>query len=161
MKITKDAVVKMHFSVMDDEQNTIDNTYDGEPLEIIAGHGYLVPGLEVAIADKQASDTFSVTIEPEQGYGERHDNLTQVVEKSMFEGMDIDVGMQFRATTDEGEHTVIIIGIEGDEVVIDGNHPLSGLTLTFDVEIVDVREATPEELEHGHVHTEGGSGHDH
>lgn len=161
MKITKDAVIKMHFSVMDDEQNTIDNTYDGEPLEIISGHGYLVPGLEAAIADKKAGDTFSVTIEPEQGYGERHDNLTQVVNKSMFEGMNIDVGMQFRATTDEGEHTVIIIGIEGDEVVIDGNHPLSGLTLTFDVEIVDVREATAEELEHGHVHTESGCGQQH
>jgi FKBP-type peptidyl-prolyl cis-trans isomerase SlyD len=161
MKITKDAVVKMHFSVMDDEQNTIDNTYDGEPLEIIAGHGYLVEGLEAAIADKQAGDTFSVTVTPEQGYGERHDELTQVVEKSMFDGMDIDVGMQFRATTDDGERTVIIIGIEGDEVVIDGNHPLSGLTLKFDVEIVDVREATADELEHGHVHGAGGCGHEH
>ena len=131
---------------MDSEQNTIDNTYDGDPLEIIAGHGYLVPGLEEAILDKQAGDTFSITVEPEQGYGERHDNLTQVVEKSMFEGMDIDVGMQFRATTDEGDRTVIIIGIEDDEVVIDGNHPLSGLTLTFDVEIIDVREAKAGEL---------------
>ena len=79
----------------------------------------------------------------------------------MFEGMDVEVGMSFRATTPEGEQSVIIIETSDDEVVVDGNHPLAGIPLTFDVEVVDVRDATAEELEHGHAHAPGGCGHDH
>ncbi|KZN52508.1 FKBP-type peptidyl-prolyl cis-trans isomerase [Pseudoalteromonas luteoviolacea] len=161
MKIAQNAVVKMHYAVLDDDQNTIDNTFDEEPLEFIIGTGFLIEGLENALIDKQAGDKISVTVKPEEGYGERNDNLTQAVPKSMFEGIDVEVGMQFRATTDEGEQAVIVIGVEDDEVIVDGNHPLSGLTLHFDVEILDVREATADELAHGHVHGAGGCGHDH
>ncbi|MCF6437953.1 peptidylprolyl isomerase [Pseudoalteromonas luteoviolacea] len=161
MKIAQNAVVKMHYAVLDDDQNTIDNTFDEEPLEFIIGTGFLIEGLENALIDKQAGDKISVTVKPEEGYGERNDNLTQAVPKSMFEGIDVEVGMQFRATTDEGEQAVIVIGVEDDEVIVDGNHPLSGLTLHFDVEILDVREATADELAHGHVHGTGGCGHDH
>ncbi|ESP93866.1 MULTISPECIES: FKBP-type peptidyl-prolyl cis-trans isomerase [Pseudoalteromonas] len=161
MKVAQNAVVKMHYAVLDDDQNTIDNTFDEDPLEFIIGTGYLIEGLENALIDKQAGDKISVTVKPEEGYGERNDSLTQAVPKSMFEGIDVEVGMQFRATTDEGEQAVIVIGVEGDEVIVDGNHPLSGLTLHFDVEILEVREATADELEHGHVHGAGGCGHDH
>ncbi|KID58415.1 peptidyl-prolyl cis-trans isomerase [Pseudoalteromonas luteoviolacea CPMOR-1] len=161
MKIAQNAVVKMHYAVLDDNENTIDNTFDEEPLEFIIGTGFLIEGLENALIDKQAGDKVSVTVKPEEGYGERNDNLTQAVPKSMFEGIDVEVGMQFRATTDEGEQAVIVIGVEGDEVIVDGNHPLSGLTLHFDVEILEVREATADELAHGHVHSPGGCGHDH
>ncbi|QTH72915.1 FKBP-type peptidyl-prolyl cis-trans isomerase [Pseudoalteromonas xiamenensis] len=161
MKIEQNSVVKLHYAVLDNEKNTIDNTFDEAPMEIIMGAGYLIPGLEEALIGKQVGDTFSVTVEPENGYGERYDNLTQAVPKSMFEGMEIEVGMQFRATTDEGDQLVVIIGIEGDDVIVDGNHPLSGITLNFDVEVIDVREATAEELEHGHVHGSGCCGHDH
>ncbi|MDK1289282.1 FKBP-type peptidyl-prolyl cis-trans isomerase [Pseudoalteromonas umbrosa] len=161
MKIAQNAVVKMHYAVLDDDQNTIDNTFDEEPLEFIIGTGFLIEGLENALIDKQAGDKISVTVQPEEGYGERNDNLTQAVPKSMFEGIEVEVGMQFRATTDEGEQAVIVIGVEDDEVIVDGNHPLSGLTLHFDVEILDVREATADELAHGHVHGTGGCGHDH
>ncbi|MBQ4836136.1 MULTISPECIES: FKBP-type peptidyl-prolyl cis-trans isomerase [Pseudoalteromonas] len=161
MKVAQNAVVKMHYAVLDDDQNTIDNTFDEDPLEFIIGTGFLIEGLENALIDKQAGDKVSVTVKPEEGYGERNDNLTQAVPKSMFEGIDVEVGMQFRATTDEGEQAVIVIGVEGDEVIVDGNHPLSGLTLHFDVEILEVREATADELEHGHVHGAGGCGHDH
>ncbi|WP_440055707.1 FKBP-type peptidyl-prolyl cis-trans isomerase [Pseudoalteromonas sp. T1lg65] len=161
MIIAPNSVVKLHYSVQDKDNNTIDSTFDEAPLEVIIGTGYLIPGLENALQGKKAGDTFSITVEPEEGYGERHDELTQAVPKSMFEGMEIEIGMQFRATTDEGDQVVVIIGIEEDDVIVDGNHPLSGITLAFDVEVVDVREATAEELAHGHVHSEGGCGHDH
>ncbi|MCG7533735.1 peptidylprolyl isomerase [Pseudoalteromonas sp. OOF1S-7] len=161
MKIAPNTVVKMHYAVLDNDDNSIDNTFDDEPLEFIVGTGYLISGLEEALMSKQAGDKFSVSVEPQNGYGERHDNLMQAVPKSMFEDIEVEVGMQFRATTDEGEQTVIVIGIEGDDVIVDGNHPLAGITLNFDVEILEVREATSEELEHGHVHSEGGCGHHH
>ncbi|TMP37927.1 FKBP-type peptidyl-prolyl cis-trans isomerase [Pseudoalteromonas rubra] len=161
MKIAPNTVVKMHYAVLDNDDNSIDNTFDDEPLEFIVGTGYLISGLEDALINKQAGDKLSVTVEPQNGYGERHDNLMQAVPKSMFEDMEVEVGMQFRATTDEGEQTVIVIGVEGEDVIVDGNHPLAGITLNFDVEILEVREATPEELAHGHVHSEGGCGHQH
>ena len=161
MIVAANKVVKMHYSVLDNDGNTIDNSFGGEPLIFIVGTGYLISGLENALQGKQAGDTLSVKVEPEEGYGERHDHLMQAVPKSMFEGMDVEVGMSFRATTPEGEQSVIIIETSDDEVVVDGNHPLAGIPLTFDVEVVDVRDATAEELEHGHAHTPGGCGHDH
>lgn len=161
MIIAANKVVKMHYSVMDNDKNSIDNSFDGEPLIFIFGTGYLIQGLEDALQGKEAGDTLSVTVPPEQGYGERHDELMQAVPKSMFEGMEIEVGMQFRASTDDGDQSVMIIDIQEDEVIVDGNNPLAGTTLNFDVEILEVRDATPEELEHGHVHGAGGCGHDH
>ena len=160
MIVAANKVVKMHYSVLDNNKNTIDNSF-GEPLVFIVGTGFLIPGLENALLGKEAGDTFSVTVEPEQGYGERHDDLMQAVPKSMFEGMEIEVGMQFRATTDAGDQSVMIIEIQDEDVIVDGNHPLSGITLHFDVEVLEVRDATEEELAHGHVHGEGGCGHSH
>ncbi|KTF15592.1 FKBP-type peptidyl-prolyl cis-trans isomerase [Pseudoalteromonas sp. H105] len=161
MIIAANKVVKMHYSVTDNDNNSIDNSFDGEPLIFIVGTGYLIPGLEDALQGKQAGDTLSVTVEPENGYGERHDELMQAVPKSMFENMEIEVGMQFRATTDDGDQSVMIIDIQEDEVIVDGNNPLAGITLKFDVEILEVRDATADELAHGHVHGEGGCGHEH
>ncbi|BDF95172.1 MULTISPECIES: FKBP-type peptidyl-prolyl cis-trans isomerase [Pseudoalteromonas] len=161
MIIAANKVVKMHYSVMDNDKNSIDNSFDGEPLIFIVGTGYLIQGLEDALQGKQAGDTLSVTVPPEQGYGERHDELMQAVPKSMFEGMEIEVGMQFRASTDDGDQSVMIIDIQEDEVIVDGNNPLAGITLNFDVEILEVRDATADELAHGHVHGAGGCGHDH
>ena len=161
MKVAANKVVKMHYSVMDNNDNTIDNSFDGEPLIFIVGTGYLIQGLEDALQGKEAGDTLSASIEPKDGYGERHDELMQAVPKSMFEGMEIEVGMQFRASTDDGDQSVMIIEIQDEEVIVDGNHPLSGITLNFDVEILEVRDATEEELAHGHVHGERGCGHDH
>ncbi|MDB2356297.1 MULTISPECIES: peptidylprolyl isomerase [unclassified Pseudoalteromonas] len=161
MIIAENKVVKMHYSVTDNDNNSIDNSFDGEPLVFIIGTGYLIPGLEDALQGKQAGDTLSVTVEPENGYGERHDELMQAVPKSMFEGMEIEVGMQFRATTDDGDQSVMIIDIQEDEVIVDGNNPLAGVTLKFDVEVLEVRDASADELAHGHVHGEGGCGHEH
>ncbi|CAM4097313.1 FKBP-type peptidyl-prolyl cis-trans isomerase [Pseudoalteromonas ostreae] len=161
MIVATNKVVKMHYSVMDNDKNSIDNSFDGEPLIFIVGTGYLIQGLEDALQGKKAGDTLSVTVPPEQGYGERHDDLMQAVPKSMFEGMEIEVGMQFRASTDDGDQSVMIIDIQEDEVIVDGNNPLAGITLNFDVEILEVRDATADELAHGHVHGDGGCGHDH
>ncbi|CAH9050673.1 FKBP-type peptidyl-prolyl cis-trans isomerase SlyD [Pseudoalteromonas sp. CIP111854] len=161
MKIAPNKVVRMHYSVLDNDNNTIDNSFDGEPLVFIVGTGYLISGLENALMDKQAGDKLSVTVEPKNGYGERHDDLMQAVPTSMFDGMEIEVGMQFRATTDDGDQMVMILDIQDEEVIVDANHPLSGITLNFDVEVLEVRDATEEEIAHGHVHGEGGCGHDH
>jgi len=158
MKISKNSVVVMHYAVSDTEGTLIDSSYDHQPMTIIQGTGYVMPGLEEALIDHQTGDKFEVTIACEQAYGERHDEYVQTVPKEILQGVeDLAVGTQLRATTDDGEQTVIVIDINDKEVTVDGNHPLSGIDLSFDVEILDVREATEEELAHGHIHSEGES----
>ena len=163
MKITNNSVVVMHYAVSDSDGTLIDSSYDHKPMAIIYGTGYLIPGLEDALENHQAGDKFEVSVEAEQAYGPRHDEYVQSVQKELLQGVeDIAVGSQLRASTDEGEQTVIVIDITDDVVTVDGNHPLAGLDLSFDVEILEVREATAEELEHGHIHAEGEScGHNH
>ncbi|OUS23526.1 peptidylprolyl isomerase [Thalassotalea sp. 42_200_T64] len=162
MKIANNKVVVMHYAVMDSEENLIDSSYDHQPLSFIQGSGFLIPGLESEMVDKEVGDKFIVDVDAENAYGQRHDGYVQTVSKSFFEGIDeLDVGMQLRAQTDDGEQTVIVIGMEDDEITVDGNHPLAGIDLKFDVEILEVRDATEDEISHGHVHTEGGCGHEH
>ncbi|GAB54446.1 FKBP-type peptidyl-prolyl cis-trans isomerase SlyD [Glaciecola punicea ACAM 611] len=159
MQIADNHVVTLHYTVKTQDGDIIDESQSTEPLAFIQGSNFMIAGLEDALYGKQKSEKFEITVEPEQAYGHRQDALVQAVPASMFEGMDIEVGMSFRATTDQGEQSVIIIDKTDEHVTVDGNHPLSSLTLTFDVSIEDVREASAEELEHGHVH--GAGGHDH
>ncbi|MGB1198174.1 MAG: FKBP-type peptidyl-prolyl cis-trans isomerase [Thalassotalea sp.] len=160
MKIAPNKVVVLHYAVSDSEGTLIDSSYDHKPLAVIHGTGYLIPGLEDALVDHSAGDKFEVAVEADNAYGERHDGFVQTVPKAMFESIeDLDVGTQLRATTDEGEQTVIVIDVTDDEITVDGNHPLAGIDLSFDVEILEVRDATEEELNHGHVHAEGGCEH--
>ncbi|MDU0113372.1 peptidylprolyl isomerase [Psychrosphaera aquimarina] len=161
MKIADKTVVKMHYSVLDGEGNLIDSSYEGEPLEFLHGTKYLLEDLENALNDKAAGDTFEVSIPADNAYGQRIDGLVQKIESKMFTEFDVEVGMQLRAGTDNGEQTVIVIDKTDDYVTVDGNHPLAGIDLKFDVEILDVRAATEEELSHGHVHSAGGCGHSH
>jgi len=162
MKIAKNNVVVMHYAVSDSEGTLIDSSYEDKPMEIIQGTGYLIPGLDDALIDHEAGDKFEVAVACEDAYGERHDDYVQTVPREVLAGVeDLALGTQLRATTDDGEQTVIVIDVQDDEITVDGNHPLSGLDLSFDVEILEVREATTEELQHGHVHREGGCGHDH
>jgi len=162
MKITENKVVVLHYAVSDNEDTLIDSSYDHKPLSIIYGTGYLIPGLENALTDHIAGDKFEVTVSADDAYGQRHDGYVQTVPKAMFaEIEDLDVGTQLRASTDEGEQTVIVIDVQEDEITVDGNHPLAGIDLKFDVEIIEVRDATEDELAHGHVHGEGGCGHSH
>ena len=127
----------------------------------LQGSQYLIQGLENALMDKVKGDEFVIEVTHEEAYGDRHEQLVQQVPKSMFGDNEVNVGMTFRASTDDGEQTVMIIDETEDEVVVDGNHPLAGMDLTFAVEILDVRAATAEEIEHGHPHGEGGCGHSH
>jgi FKBP-type peptidyl-prolyl cis-trans isomerase SlyD len=158
MKITKNSVVVMHYAVSDSDDTLIDSSYDHKPMAIIHGTGYLIPGLEDALEGHQVDDKFEVSVEAEQAYGPRHDEYVQSVQKDLLQGVEeLAVGTQLRASTDDGEQTVIVIDITDDEVTVDGNHPLAGLDLKFDVEILEVREATAEELEHGHIHAESES----
>ncbi|MFC4701854.1 peptidylprolyl isomerase [Glaciecola siphonariae] len=161
MLIADNNVVTIHYTVKTAEGDDIDSSTDSEPLAFIQGSNYMIAGLEEALYGKQKGDAFEVTVGPEKAYGERHEQLIQKVPLNMFEGMDVEVGMSFRATTDDGEQSVIIIDKDEQHVTVDGNHPLSGHTLVFDVSIEDVRAATDEELEHGHVHGAGGCGHQH
>lgn len=161
MIISNDTVVTLHFTVSTTDGTQIDTSRDGDPMAVLQGSHYLIKGLEDAMEGKKAGDAFKMDIEPALAYGDRHDELVQMVPKSMFEGMEVEVGMTFRATTDEGEQSVMIIDETDDEVVVDGNHPLAGVTLNFDVEILEVRAATEDEKAHGHAHEPGGCGHNH
>ena len=152
MIVEKDRVVSIDYTLRDNNGNLIDSSEGSDPLEYLHGNGNIIPGLEKALAGKKAGDKLTCSIAAADAYGERDDSLIFKVNKSEFEGADIAVGMQFEAHGEEGAQIVTVVGIEGEEVTIDANHPLAGETLNFDVKIVDVREATSEELEHGHVH---------
>lgn len=161
MNIANNTVVTMHYTVSTTDGTQIDSSREGEPMVHLQGSQYLIQGLENALTDKVKGDTFVVAVTPEEAYGDRHEQLIQHVPKTMFGDNEVNVGMTFRASTDEGEQTVMIIDETEDEVVVDGNHPLAGMDLSFDVEILDVRAATEEEIAHGHAHAPGGCGHNH
>ena len=160
MQIAADSVVLIHYRLKDDAGKVIDSSDGGEPLAYIQGHGNLVPGLEKALEGKKDGDAVAVTLAPADGYGTRNDALVQRVPKRSLQGSgEIRKGMQFQAQTDEGLRVFTVTAVVGDMVSLDGNHPLADQTLHFDVQIVSVRAATAEELEHGHVHGAGGHHH--
>ena len=160
MKVAADAVVLIHYTLKDDAGKVIDSSSGSEPLAYIQGHGNLVPGLEKALEGKQDGDTIKVSLAPADGYGMRNEALVQRVPKRSLQGSgEIRKGMQFQAQTDEGLRLFTVTAVVGDMVSLDGNHPLADQTLNFDVEVIRVREATSEELEHGHVHGAGGHHH--
>ena len=139
----------------------IDSSAGGAPLVYLHGAGNIIVGLEKALEGKQAGDELSVAIEPGEAYGEYSAELVATLNRSMFEGVDeLEVGMQFHASgPDGGMQIVTIRDIEGDDVIVDGNHPLAGQRLNFQVKVVNVRDAHAEELAHGHIHGEGGHHH--
>jgi FKBP-type peptidyl-prolyl cis-trans isomerase SlyD len=161
MNIAKNTIATIHFTVCSSDGTQIDTSRKSEPMVFLQGSHLLIQGLEDELEGKTVGDKFIMDIAPAQAYGERHEELVQSVPKTMFEDMDLNVGMTFRASTDDGEQSVIIIDITEEEVVVDGNHPLSGLTLNFDVEVLEVREATEEEINHGHPHTDSECEHSH
>ncbi|MBF7074737.1 peptidylprolyl isomerase [Glaciecola sp. MH2013] len=161
MQIEKDHVVTLHYTVKTSDGDVIDSSREAEPLAFLQGSHFMIEGIEEALFGKKKGDIFALDLDPDKAYGQRHDDLVQEVPSAMFEGMDVEVGMSFRATTDDGEQSVIIIDKTDDTVTVDGNHPLSGMSLAFNIEVVDVREATEDEIAHGHVHADGGCGHSH
>ena len=159
MNIEKNKVALIEYSLTNAENEVMDAS-NGNPLAYLHGHGNLIPGLEKELEGKAATDKFNITITATDAYGERVDALIQTVPSDMFQGVDnLEVGMRFEAQSEQGMHSVEITAIEGDQVTVDGNHPMAGLALTFDVEVIEVRDATSEEIEHGHAHGTGGHQH--
>ncbi|MDT7042009.1 peptidylprolyl isomerase [Candidatus Nitronereus thalassa] len=158
--IGEKSVVSMHYKLMDEAGKVLDSSEGGEPLAYLHGAGNIVSGLEKALVGKSAGDSLTVKVAPAEGYGEVDPNGIKVIERAAFEGVDVvEAGMAFEAKAPDGtaQH-IVVTKVEGDEVTIDLNHPLAGVTLNFDIQIVNVREATQEELDHGHTH-EGGHAH--
>ncbi|QEN09701.1 peptidylprolyl isomerase [Oceanispirochaeta crateris] len=159
MKINGKCVVSMDYKLRNEAGEILDASGTGDPLVFLHGVGALVPGLEKELNGKTSGDTLRVKVSPAEGYGEHMPQLIQKLPKESFQGVDdIEVGMEFQASSEDGHVMVVRVdSIDGDEITINGNHPLAGMTLDFEVGITDVREATAEELEHGHVH--GAHGH--
>ena len=160
MEVAADKVVLIHYTLKGDDGEVIDSSAGGDPLAYIQGHGNLVAGLEKALEGKQTGNKVVVSVSPEEGYGKHDATLIQRIPKRSLQGAgQVKKGMQFQARTDDGIRVFTVTAVVGDMVTLDGNHPLADKTLNFDVDVVEVRDATAEELEHGHVHGAGGHHH--
>ena len=161
MLIAANKAVSIDYTLTTDAGEVIDSSAGGAPLVYLHGAGNIIPGLEKALEGKQGGDQIQVAIEPQDAYGEYRAELVATLNRAMFEGVDeLEVGMQFHASgPDGGMQIVTIRDVEGDDVIVDGNHPLAGQRLTFQVKVVDVRDATQEEVAHKHIHGEGGHHH--
>lgn len=158
--IGNNSVVSIHYTLKDDDGHILDTSFNSDPLMYLHGAGNLISGLENALVGKTTGASFNVSIPPDQAYGAYREELVQVVPIDMFKGVDaVKVGMQFETQGPNGEELVIITEVTEDEVTVDANHPLAGKTLHFEVVIEDVRNATLEEVEHGHPHHEHGHSH--
>ena len=161
MAIGTDSVVSIHYTLKDDTGTVLDRSETGEPLAYLHGHGKLIAGLEQELTGKNSGDELTVTVPAAQGYGEYDESLVQSVPRRSLRGIkDVKVGMRLHAQSAEGTQALTVTKILGDMVTLDGNHPLAGKSLHFDVRIEEVRAATEEELSHGHVHGPHGH-HDH
>jgi len=146
-------VVTIHYTLTNEDGEVLDSSREREPLSYLEGAQNIISGLENALTEKNQGDQVKVAIEPEDGYGEIKEELVQPVPASAFEGVEkVEPGMQFQAQTPGGPQVVRVVSVEEENVVIDANHPLAGQKLNFDVEIVETREPTDEEKEHGHSH---------
>ncbi|WP_024890892.1 FKBP-type peptidyl-prolyl cis-trans isomerase [Luteimonas huabeiensis] len=159
MKIEKDRVVRFHYTVSEPGQDPVESSRDREPLAILIGHGNIIPGLEKALEGREAGERFGAEVPAAEAYGERREGLTQRVPKKHFGAQRLAPGMQTVLQTNFGPRAVTIEKVGMTVVDVDLNHPMAGKDLHFDIEVVEVREATPEEIEHGHVHGDGGHHH--
>ena len=160
MQIEHKKVVYIHYTVKNDVGELIDSSEGKDPLAYLHGYRNIVVGLEKALEGKTTGDKLETTVSPEEGYGEVQEEMVQQVPREQFQGIDnIEVGMHFEAQTEQGPHLVEVTAIDDQFVTVDGNHPLAGTTLNFSVEVIEVRDATEEEIAHGHVHGVGGHEH--
>jgi FKBP-type peptidyl-prolyl cis-trans isomerase SlyD len=160
MQIGKNKVVSIHYTLRDNDGNILDSSDGGAPLTYIQGIGNLIPGMEDGLEGKKKGEKLNIKVSPEKGYGVRDDKMIQKVPRTAFGSQEIKTGMQFQAQTGQGGTQVVTVTEVGlDTITVDGNHPLAGVELSFAVEVMDIREATAEELEHGHVHGPGGHHH--
>ena len=159
MKIEKDRVVQFHYTVSEAGQEPMESSKEREPLSILVGHGNIIPGLEKALEGREAGESFGVDVAAADAYGEKRDGLSQRVPKKHFGGQRLEPGMQVVLNTNFGQRAVTVQKVGMSVVDVDLNHPMAGKDLHFDIEVVEVREAKPEEIAHGHVHGEGGHQH--
>lgn len=153
MQIAKNTVVAIDYTLTDEQGQVIDTSEGRGPLNYLHGAGNIIPGLEQELEGKAEGDKIQVTVPPEKAYGQRDDRLIQKIPKNMFaETAEPRPGMQFQAQGPQGDQLLTIVDVEDEQVTVDANHPLAGQQLNFDVAVVNVREATDEEIEHGHVH---------
>jgi FKBP-type peptidyl-prolyl cis-trans isomerase SlyD len=162
MLIARNKVVLIDYTLTDDQQQVLDRSAAGEPLAYLHGASNIIPGLESALEGKRAGDQLSVRVAASEAYGERDERLVQQVPREMFEdSQEIQVGMQFHSGDDDGNVTIVTVtSLTDDTVTVDANHPLAGVQLNFAVTIVEVRDATADEMTHGHVHGPGDHHHD-
>lgn len=159
MKIEKDRVVRFHYSVAEQGKESLESSEGHEPLAILIGHGNVIPGLEKAMEGHEAGDKFSADVVAAEAYGEVQPNMTQRVPKKHFKGVRLVPGMQTVLSTNFGPRAVTVQKVGMSVVDVDLNHPMAGKDLRFEIEVVEVREASEEEVQHGHVHGEGGHQH--
>ena len=160
MHVAKDKIVSIDYTLTDAGGEVIDSSQGQEPLTYLHGAGNIIPGLEQALEGKSPGDQVNTTVPPDQGYGPKNPALVQPVPRAQFPGVtDITVGMQFQAQTNHGPRVVTVVDVNPDTVTVDANHPLAGETLNFDVKVVEVRDATQQELDHRHAHGPGGHHH--
>ncbi|MGC4021061.1 MAG: peptidylprolyl isomerase [Cyclobacteriaceae bacterium] len=156
MQISKHKVASIHYTLTDNSGKVIDSSAGREPLYYIQGIGNLIPGMEEGLEGKKVGDRFNLKVSPEKGYGVKDENLKQRVPRSAFGDQKIEKGMQFQ--TNQG-HVVTVTEVGLSEITVDANHPLAGVELNFAVEVLSVRDASAEEISHGHVHGPGGHHH--
>lgn len=161
MNIGKRKVVTIDYKLTDEDGEVLDSSDEGKPLRYLHGAGNLIEGLEDALEGKVAGDKVQVSLPPDRAYGARDEELVQDVPRQNFPEGEVEVGMQFRAQGEGESRIITVVAVDDEKVTIDANHPLAGMTLAFDVNVLDVRDATIEELRHGHVHGEGGHHHHH
>lgn len=160
MQISSGKVVSIDYHLTNDKNDVIDSSKGRDPLAYLHGNHQIIPGLEKALEGKKVGDSLDVKIAPEEGYGLRDDAKIAVIPLDRVQGVpNLKEGMQLQSDGPQGPQIVTVTKIEGNEVTIDGNHPLAGENLNFAVTVRDIREATPEEVAHGHVHGPGGHHH--
>ena len=159
MTVENGKVVSFHYTLTNAQGDVLDQSQE-HPMPYLHGAGNIIPGLEKELAGKKVGDKLTVNVPAAEAYGEYHEQLVNDVPREAFQGVDqIEPGMQFQADTPEGMQVITVKAVSGETVTVDANHPLAGQDLNFDVEIVEVREATEEESAHGHVHGVGGHHH--
>ncbi len=156
MQISDKKVASINYNLKNDAGEILDSSEGGEPLIYLQGAGNIIPGLEKALLGKQVGDTLEVTVAPEEGYGPVHEEMIQTVPRDAFDGVEeIAEGMRFEAQTANGPISVVVVAVDEESVTVDGNHALAGETLHFYVEVLEVRDASEDELKHGHIHGPG------
>lgn len=160
MRIAKNTVVSIDYTLTDDDGQVLDSSEGRAPLSYLHGTGNIIAGLERELDGKQTGDHLQVAVAPEDAYGIRDESLMQNVPREHFDEVeDLDLGMQFRVDSSAGPMVITVVSIEDDSVTVDGNHPLAGVNLNFEVTVRDVRQATDEEIDHQHAHSADGHSH--